>query len=309
MSPASTTSPTSPQAYGVLALGVLGISLGSIFIRLAQGGGAPSLLIAAARLTIAALMLTPLVFQRHRPDMQRLSRRDLLLAGVSGVFLAMHFATWVTSLQYTSVLISVVLVSTSPLWVALLEVVFLRFRLSTNLKIGLIAVLLGVAIIAIPASSDLSPGKDLLRGALLAIMGAVAVAIYYVIGRKLRAQLPVIPYIWLVYGSGAILLLVIIALSRVSVTGYSGDAYLWLMASGLIPQLIGHSSLNYALGYLPATFVSLSTQLEPVISAIFAFFLFSEHPGLPQIVGSVVLLTGIFLASLAQFHPAPVSEG
>jgi drug/metabolite transporter (DMT)-like permease len=286
------------QAYGVLAMGILAVSLGSIFIRLAQAENVPSLFIAAARLSIASLILTPFVLRRYLPHIRQLSRSDLLLAGVSGLFLAIHFAAWVSSLEYTSVLISVVLVNTNPLWAGILEVLFLKVSLSRNVKLGLAIAFVGGILIAIPATGEITLGQNPLLGALLSIVGAITVSVYFVIGRKLRAQLPLLPYIWLVYSCASVLSLVVVLFSGISVTGYSGDAYLWLVMMALIPQLVGHSSLNYALGYLPATIVTLCIQMEPLLSGFFALVLFSERPGMPQVVGSLIILLGIILASL-----------
>jgi drug/metabolite transporter (DMT)-like permease len=291
-------------AYTALVIGVIGISLGSIFIRLAQAEGVPSLLIAAARLSIAAFILTPIVLRRYLPDIRQLERSELVLAGVSGIFLAVHFATWVSSLEYTSVLISVVLVNTNPLWAALLEVTFLKIRLPKSVKLGLAIAFIGGVVIVLPSGGQLALGSNPLLGAGLAIVGAIAVSVYFVIGRKLRASLPLLPYIWLVYGCAAIVSMIVVLISRIPVTGYSTEAYFWLVTMAVVPQLIGHSSLNYALGYLPATFVTISIQLEPMISAVFALFLFSEIPSYLQIVSSIVILAGVILASIGQSRSA-----
>lgn len=286
------------QAFAVLAAGVLAVSVGSTFIRLAQEESVPSLLIAAARLGLASLVLTPFVLWRYSPQIARLKRNDLLLAGLSGIFLAIHFATWVSSLEYTSVLISVVLVSTNPLWVGIMEVMFLRARLNWNIRIGLAVAFLGGLLIAIGGNSQSGRESNPLLGAGLALAGALAFSVYFVIGRKLRADLPVIPYIWLVYSCGAIPLLVGVTVSRIPLNEYSAEGFLWLAATALVPQLIGHSSLNYALGFVPATLVTLAMQLEPALSGVIAFFVFNERPGLPHIIGSATILLGIITASL-----------
>ncbi|HEX2907766.1 MAG TPA: DMT family transporter, partial [Phototrophicaceae bacterium] len=184
------------QAYLVIILGLAAISMGSIFIRLAQQEHLPSLFIAAGRLTIAALILTPFALRSHTDEIRRLQRSDLLLAGISGVFLAIHFATWVASLEYTSVLISVVLVNTHPLWVALLEVLLLKARLGRLVILGLVIGLAGSIFVALPADGTLAVGNNPLLGSGLAIAGAIAVAIYFAIGRKLRGGLSLLAYIW-----------------------------------------------------------------------------------------------------------------
>ncbi len=287
------------QAYLVIAMGVAAVSLGAIFIRLAQQDGIPSLFIAAARLSIAALILTPFTLRRHRPEIRKLSRSDLRFAILAGFFLAIHFATWILSLEHTSVLISVVLVSTSPLWVALLEFFFLRAHLGKIIMAGLIISLIGGVIVGLPAG-DVKLGSNPLLGSLLAICGAMAVAAYYVIGRKLRARMSLLPYIWLVYSCAALILLAVVLIMGIPIGGYPSSGYLWLVSMALIPQLIGHTSYNYALRFLPATYISIAGQLEPVLSALIAYFIFHEVPFIAQILGSAVILTGVMLASLGQ---------
>ena len=302
MASTSLTTPARPplQVYIVVLIGAVAVSFAAIFIRLAQAEHIPSLFIAAARLTIAALVLTPVIVRRHLPEIRALKRGDLVLALVSGLFLALHFATWILSLEYTSVLISVVLVTTNPLWVAVLEVVFLRARLGRTVIIGLLIGFAGSLIAGLSSSGAASPGKDPLLGSILAFTGAICVAIYLVIGRKLRGRLSLLPYIWLVYGCGALILLAAVILTRIPITGYSQQGYVWLVALALIPQLIGHSSFNYALKYLPATLVGIVNQLEPVLSAVAAIIVFQEIPGELQLVGSVAILAGVVLASIGQ---------
>ncbi len=289
------------RAYLGLLVGVAAVSLGAIFIRLAQGEGLPSLTVAAGRLSIAALLLTLMVLRRpdYRAQVRRLERRDVLLILLGGFFLAAHFATWVTSLEYTTVLISVVLVTTTPIWVALLERVFLRTRLPAAVLLGLLIVLIGGTMIAVNGDDGGVSSRPLLGGT-LALLGAVAVAVYLVVGRKLRATLALTPYIWLVYGTGALFLLAGLLLTGTEVAGYSAAGYGWVVAVALMPQLIGHTFLNYALAYLPATYVSISTQLEPVLSTIVAYFVFAEMPGVWQVVGGAIIMTGVLVASVGQ---------
>lgn len=301
MTESAASSPRTPvQAYLVLATGLAAVSLAAIFVKLAQEQGVPSLFIAAGRLIIASVILTPITLHRHWIDIQRLKRREILLAALSGLFLALHFATWILSFEYTTVLVSVVLVTTSPLWIAVLEIVVLRARLSGLLLVGLVTGVVGSIVIAIPPDGAVELGRSPVIGSLLALAGGAAAAVYLVIGRSLRANLSLLPYIWLVYGCAALILTVGVVLSGTPVTGYPAQGYLWLLALGLIPQLIGHSSFNFALRHLAATYVGISTELEPVLSAIIAYFVFQEIPNGLQIIGSVIILLGVTLASLGQ---------
>lgn len=290
-----------PQVWLVLMAGIAAVSFASIFIRFAQNADVPSLVIAAGRLTIAALILTPVTWLRHRDEIRRLTRRDWLLIGVSGLFLAIHFATWVTSLEFTAVLISVVLVTSGPIWVAILEAIFLRSRIGMWVIVGIVIAIIGGAIIGIPTDgAHLTLDNDTLIGGGLALLGAITVSVYVVIGRTLRPRVSILPYIWLVYGVAAIVLLLAVVATGTPITASDPSGYLWIIVMALVPQLIGHSSFNYALGYLPATVVSIATQVEPIGSAIAAFVLFSEVPTAAQLVGSAVLVVGVAIAVLGQ---------
>jgi drug/metabolite transporter (DMT)-like permease len=296
--------PTQPQmplrAYGVIIVGILAVSLAAIFIRLAQREGVSSLFIAGARLTLAAAVLTPFTWSKYASQLRQLKQSELRLAGLAGFFLALHFATWILSLEYTSILVGVVLVTTGPLWTAILEFAFLKTRLGTMVILGLVLAVAGGIFIGIPGSESFEMGRNPLLGGLLALIGAVAFAVYIVIGRKLRAQLPLLPYIWLVYSSAAAVLIVAVLITRTPIAGYSTEGYLWVVALGLVPQLIGHSSFNYAVKYLPATLIGIAGQLEPVASAIIAALMFHEIPHSQQIWGSATILIGVTLAGLAQ---------
>ncbi len=303
MTDAALTRSTNPplRAYAVLALGLTAVSLAAVFIRMAHAEGISSLVVAAGRLGIAALILTPVTLPRYQSQLRSLLRRDLILIGLSGVFLGLHFIFWITSLEHTTVLVSVVLVTTSPLWSAGLEAVFLRARVSRPVLIGMLLAISGAVIISLPAEgAPTALGSNPLLGSALALAGALAVSIYLVIGRSVRSRLPLFPYIWLVYSVGAVTALTAVVVTGTPVTGYSPTGYVLLLALALIPQLIGHSAFNYVLEYLSATYVGISTQLEPVMSAIMAFFLFQEAPRAVQILGSAVVMAGVVLATLGQ---------
>ncbi|MFZ4813536.1 MAG: DMT family transporter [Phototrophicaceae bacterium] len=290
--------------WGALTVGMLAISFAAILIRYAQQDGVPSLVIAASRLVISGVALTPFALTRYRQELRGLQRRDLLLALLSGVCLALHFAFWVTSLEYTTVLISVTLVTTTPLWTAILEAWLLKASFHRWLLIGLLVSLVGGVMIGFPsgASAEAAGSSNLLLGAGLALLGALVVAGYMTIGRGLSGRLSLVPYIWLVYGFAGIVLSLIVLAQGLPVTGYPPSAYFWLLAQAVFPQMIGHTSLNYAVRYVSATYTSIATKLEPIGSAVLAYFLFSEVPGVWQIIGSVVILAGVVVASV---RPTP----
>jgi len=299
---------TPVRAYVVIFIAIVATSSAAILIRLALDEDMPPLLIACARLLIATVVLTPIVLRTYRERIAGLSSDELKLIALSGICLAVHFTAWVTSLQYTTVLVSVVIVSTGPIWVAILEVIFLHIRLSRLVMLGLLVALMGGVIIGIPLNGALDAAQaaeDLdatLTGALLSLVGALTVSVYMLIGRKLRTKLPVIPYVWLVYGVASIGTLIVIGLTSTPVTGFRAQGYFVLLAMGLVPQLLGHSSLNYLLEYFPAAMVSMFSQLEPIGSAILAVILFREQPPGKQIVGSVIIIIGVILASRGEIR-------
>lgn len=291
-----------------IVIAILAVSTASIFIRFAQMDGAPSLVIAALRLTFATMLLAPLALIRHRDEIKRLTQTEWLLAVSSGIFLAVHFATWITSLEFTSVASSVVFVSTGPLWVALLSPMLLKEDVSRTAIIGLGLALVGGTIIglsdacvwdaglACPALADVLQGPAM-WGNFLALAGAWTVTGYLIIGRKLRAGMSLIPYIFLVYGIAAFVLIVIMVIAGDSPAGFAPQTYGWIFLLAAIPQLIGHSTYNWALKYLPAALVAVTTLGEPIGSAVLAYFILNETPTLAVLVGGAFILTGIYLAS------------
>ncbi len=285
--------------YLVLACGVAIVSTASILIRIAQGEGVPSLPIAALRLALAAVVLTPLVWVRSSDEMLRIGRRELYLSLLSGAFLAVHFWSWIASLAYTSVASSTALVTTNPLWVGLASVLILGERLAKATAGGIVMTLVGSAMIF--ASDRAWPTAavhaDPTLGNMLALLGAVAASGYLLVGRALRGRVSLLTYIWLAYASAAILLLLATAASRQSLTGYSSIAYAAVLALALGPQLLGHTAFNWALRHLSATFVAVSILGEPVGSALLALFIFGERFAPLQLVGFALLLGGIFLAA------------
>lgn len=288
-----------------IGLGVLAVSTASIFIRYALAAGAPALVIAAWRLALASLVLLPIVLTRHRAELRALTPRQIGLALASGLFLALHFGAWITSLAYTTVANASVLVSTSPLFVALIAAVFLRERLTRTLTGGLALALVGGVLVSL---SDVCPGwvcppiHEFINGAgflgdMLALAGAAAVAVYFTLGKALRASLSLLTYIFLTYSTAALALVGITWLAHLPLTGYAASAYLWFVLLALLPQLIGHSAFNWALKYLPATYVSITILGEPIGSTLLAVWLLGELPSPLKVLGGVGILLGILIAS------------
>lgn len=282
-----------------MAVGVAAMSSASIFIRWALDAGVPPLGVAAYRLAIATAALTvPLVRQRAYRDYATLGTRHIALLVGSGVLLALHFAAWITSLASTSVLSSVVLVTTTPLWIGVASPLFLGERSPRSVWLGLIAAMIGGGLVGL---ADVSGSTAVAGwGDLLALSGAVFAAGYLMIGRGVRDRLSFVAYVWLVYGVAALVLIAWALIARAPLVGYPVQAVLWLAAVGLIPQLIGHTAANYVIRHVSATLVGISVLGEPIGSTALAVALLAERPTPLQLVGGVVILGGIAAASLAE---------
>lgn len=293
--------------YVVLIVGVLAISSSAIFIRLAQDEQVPSLVIAAWRTVIASAILVPLALLRQRPELAAMQRRDWGLALLSGIMLGLHFATWISSLAYTTITSSTVLVATVPLWVGLASPFLLGEPLTRALKQGIALAVVGSIIIGVAdvvgvvngrfAFNPVTTASNPLLGNTLALIGGITAAAYFIIGRRLRQNLSLLSYTSVVYGMAAVTLVTFVVASGASMLGYSPRVYLLFLAMGLIPQMLGHTSLNWALSFLPAAFVSVATISEPVGASLLAILFFQEFPGPVVIFGSVLILAGVLLAS------------
>lgn len=303
----------------VLFFGILVVSTASIFIRYAQREAA-SIVIAAYRLVLAALILLPLVLFRSRGELKRLTRRQILLVMLSGIFLSLHFATWITSLEYTTVASSVVLVSTSPLWVALLSPLVLNERPSGRVVLGMGIALIGGLLVGVSEACSLGSGGlvcpdagiflqgDAFLGNLLALAGAVTAAAYLLVGRFLRPTMSLGVYIFTVYSTAAVALVIMALFSGKPLGGFSPPVYFLLSALAVGPQLLGHTSFNYGLKYLSAAFIAVALLGEPIGSTLLALIILKEAPAVLEVIGGIIILAGIIWASGDSGQAKPVSQ-
>jgi drug/metabolite transporter (DMT)-like permease len=282
------------QAIFVLGIGLIAISFASIFIKLCD---APSLVIAAYRLTIASVFYIGFTRIRSGPILTAYSRSQLKIVLLSGAFLTIHFATWITSLKFTSVASSVVLVQSAPIFVAMGSFIFLREKPSKLMLLGILIALIGSIIIS---AHDFSLDKNSLVGNLLAVAGAIGAAGYLLAGRKLRAEIDTFRYVTVVYSVTAILLLLIALISGNSLSGYTSKTYLLLFAIAMIPQVIGHTTVNWALKYFTATAVAVIILGEPIGASILALVILGETLSSIKIIGGLIILIGVVIAILAE---------
>ena len=277
---------------GMILIGILGISLSSIFVKYAQ---APSSVTAAWRLLWTVALLTPAVLLRKqsREEVGHMDRKLLLLSLLSGVFLAAHFVLWFESLRHTSVASSTTIVCTEVVWVCLGFRLFQGGRISRK-ALGAIGItLIGSVLIA---WSD-SGGGDRLYGDVLALLAAIAVAVYTLLGRTVRRRVSTAAYTWIVYvACGAVLLLTCLFQGHSLIgCGFSAPAVGLLLA--VFSTILGHSVFSWCLKYFSPAFVSASKLCEPVGAAILAAFLFAEVPAPLQILGGTLIIGGVLFYS------------
>lgn len=275
----------------VLSVGVMCISSGSIFARYAD---APSLVKSAYRIGISSAIVVPYALIFHRRDYRALSRRDFALCVLSGFFLALHFASWIASLDYTSVASSVILVDTIPIWIALAGAVSGRGHMSRRMLASVFLSFLGAAIVGY---GDISFSGSALKGDALAVIGAVTAAAYILCGREARKKLGLVPYIALCYGSASVFLWAVALAGGYPLAGFSNVTWGAFIGSAVMSQVLGHSSYNWALGHFSAGFVGIMLLGEPLGSSVLAYFLFGEAPTPLKLAGSALLLYAIVIAA------------
>ena len=285
---------TPVKSYIVLVFGIIGVSTGSIFARLAD---APALVTAAYRLGLASAILIPLAAWKTRDELRKLSFHDYKLAALSGLFLALHFATWISSLDYTAIANSVVLVDTIPLWVGLLNPLITKDRITRTTVISIVVSVIGAGIIGY---GDFATGGQALWGDLLAIAGAVCAAVYLLIGRNLRRRLSLLSYVAVCYGSAAGILWLIVLLLNLPIIGYSTQTVAAFWAMALISQICGHSSYNWALKWFSTGFVAVALLGEPIGSTILAYIIFDEGLTWAKLCGGLFVLSAIYIAAAGE---------
>jgi drug/metabolite transporter (DMT)-like permease len=278
------------RGYGLLILAVLCVSVGSIFVRLANG---PALAVAFNRIFLASVVVAPFAAPSLVRAWPVLTARRRLVLLASGISLGVHFATWIASLSYTSVAASVLLVNTAPLFTLFFSWWFLGERASKAVLIAMAVALTGAALIAAGDWGD--GGTASLKGDALAVAGAVTLSLYHVIGRGLRDALPLSAYVLGVWSTAAATLAVLAAGARVPVFGYPPRTFALFLALAVVPTVIGHGLVNRSLRHIPAPTVGLFLLGEPIAASILAYAVFAETPGALTIAGGVLVLAALAL--------------
>ena len=276
----------------MIVVGVIGISLSSIFVKWSE---APSAVTAASRLLWTVILMTPVVLGKRsvRAELKGCSRRTIILSVLSGLFLAIHFVVWFESLLHTSVASSTVIVCTEVIWVSLGYWLFMKGKISVKAVGAILITLIGSVMIAY---ADSGSGSHL-YGDVLALVAAVAVAVYMLLGRMVRENTSTAVYTYLVYTACAAILVIVCMVQGKDMLGYGWSPVAMGLLLAVFSTILGHSIFSWCLKFFSPSFVSASKLCEPVVAAVLAAGLFGELPSWMQVTGGILILTGVFYYS------------
>lgn len=275
----------------ILMWGVFCGSLSSAFVKMAT---APSSVIATYRLGFVVLLMTPYVFwnRETRKELFSLNKKDFAFCAMSGIFFAFHLFVWFESLKYTTVTSSTVLCNTEVIFAAAGYILFFKKRLKKSEFAAIGLALVGTVIVA---GADQTGGGGALWGDFLATLAAVLMASYTLIGTRQRDHMTTTVYTYILYSASFIVLVFVDILTGTPVFGYEKIDWLMAFCMAIFCNLMGHSIFSWSLKYLKPTYVSTVKLAGPVFASVTAFFLFDEVPGILQIIGALVVISGVGL--------------
>ncbi|MBN1880955.1 MAG: DMT family transporter [Deltaproteobacteria bacterium] len=280
-----------PITIPILLIGLISVSFAAIFIKLiGSSGPVHPIVIAAWRLIMTAVVIIPLGTVVLRGRLWTVMKKHGLILGIGGILLGLHFILWIASLNLTSVASSVVIVCMNPIWVGLASHFVLKERPGRHEVIGIVLAVAGAVIIG---WGDFSVSHRALLGDLLALGGSFLMSGYMLLGRRVRVDVSLLEYITPIYTVAALAVAPFALVMDLPLGGYSGKVYLLLAALAIIPQLIGHTSFNWALRYVTATIVAVTILGEPVIATVLAYFILHESVTAVVVAGGIITLIGI----------------
>lgn len=281
-----------PSKYWILA-GTFFTSVSSIIIRFSE---APALVISAYRMFFTCILLLFPVYIKSRSEFKSLHKNDYAMCLISGIFLALHFASWIQSIQMTTIANSTILVSCSPIFVAAINYFLLKEKVTGKMAAGIAMSLMGIVIIGM--SSYQADGPSMMLGNVLAFMGAVFVAGYLVIGGIVRKTVSAGVYVFIVYSVSALVLFIMCFASGTPVYPYPLREFVLFFLLAFFSSILGHTVYNYLMKYFSSTLISISTLMEPVFAGLMAILVFKEIPSAYTILGGIIIIGGIYLAAL-----------
>ena len=275
--------------YVALIIATFAVSWAAILIRLCGAGPLPT---AFYRMAMASAILAIPAIPKLKQAFKALSWHQIILLIISGIFLGLHFASWITSLFHTTISNSAVLVATSPVFVIALEALFLKDKIPAKSIIGIAVALAGIVTVS---AGDFDLSTVFIKGDLLALAGAACAGVYLFAGRKLRPKMDILSYIFVVYSIAALTLLAFNIIYDTNLTDYPLNTWLIFLLLAIVPTVVGHSLYNWLLKFIPAHRVATTTLGEPIGASILAIFFFTEIPGWTTIIGGLLILAGIFV--------------
>lgn len=275
--------------YIPIVIAIVSISFSAILVKLSN---AESGVIAFYRMFLSVLIMAPIFFAKYLHEIKDLTKRDWLFSSIAGIFLAFHFILWFESLNYTSVASSTVLVTLQPLFTFIGTYFFFKERLSFKTIVsGFIAI---VGSVLISWGDFLVSGKAL-YGDMLALIACGLVSAYMLFGQDVRKRISLMTYTTVVYTASMICLFFYVLIKGESFGPYPPIEWVWFLLLAIVPNLFGHSILNWALKWVSANTISIAILLEPVGATILAYIIFNEHLLATQVFGGIVVIIGILL--------------
>jgi drug/metabolite transporter (DMT)-like permease len=290
------------RVVAAMTLAITALSFASIFITRLEGSEVPPLVIAFYRMAITTALLLPLALAFRRKEIASLARRDFGLLALGGLCLAIHFGAWIASLKYIPIATSVVLVNSHPLFVVIASYLFLGERPTRRRVLGTAVGLAGMVVISGYAFTGAFTGafnglQLALKGDGLALIGALAVVGYFIVGRKARARISLLGYVTPLYAVCSVILLVFVLVSHDRLAPYSTTVWAYLAALAVVPTIIGHTLFNWSIKHVKPSAISLTFLGEPVVAGLLALMFFGQRPPLATFIGGALVLAGVYLTT------------
>ena len=277
--------------YLVIAFGVFSVSTSAVLVKLAE---APAGVIAFYRLFFSVLLMLPVVLTRNLKDIGGFSLKDLFLSAVSGIFLAFHFILWFESLNYTSVASSTVLVTLQPLFSFAGTYLLYKERITFRTIVSGMVAIFGSILIS---WGDFNISREALFGDVLALIACALITGYLLFGQSVRKRVSLFPYTFVVYSISSVTLWIYVWANGQSFYPYRPQDWIYFLLLAVFPTLLGHTLFNWSLKWVSTNVISMAILFEPVGAALLAFFILGETLKWTQIIGGLIVLSGLFLFS------------
>ena len=280
--------------YLALAIGMIAISTSAILIRFSNSD---PLVIGSYRQSFATLLFVPFLFKDRANELLTIPRSKIIEMAIAGILLGGHFGFFISSVKATSIAASVLLGTCHVVYVAIIGWLILGERLNQRAIYGTIIALFGIIVLF---WGDLVEDPGNFRGNILAFISGILAGLYYLSGRRLRKEISLPMYALVVYFFSALTMWSVVIVQDLPYQSLPVVEIQLFILMALIPTLLGHTTQNWALAYLPAYVVSISLLAEPVGSGILAWFVFDELPSLGVFIGGLTVLVGVYVVASSE---------